>query len=154
MCCGVQVSSSVKLVREGRCALHTRLACYKFLITYGLHMSVLNIACYWCAPPPPPPPRHPHVTCALAPQAWTSHNILLRMGTPLQAFLMVHCSLHSQWFVTSCIALSYCHHKHLPCTTAFGRHRVLSLNGQLVYIMLLRLHCQAAPQRLLLAPPQ
>ena len=43
----MQIGSIVKLVREGRCALHTRLACYKFLITYGLHMSVLNIAQYW-----------------------------------------------------------------------------------------------------------
>ena len=43
----VQVKSIVDLMREGRCALHTRLACYKFLITYGLHFSVLNIACYW-----------------------------------------------------------------------------------------------------------
>lgn len=48
--CVVQVGSIVDLVREGRCALHTRLACYKFLITYGLHFSVLNIACYWYAP--------------------------------------------------------------------------------------------------------
>lgn len=45
-----QVGSIVDLLREGRCALHTRLACYKFLITYGLHFSVLNIACYWYAP--------------------------------------------------------------------------------------------------------
>lgn len=44
-----QVSSAVALMREGRCALHTRLAVYKFLIAYGLHFSVLNIACYWSA---------------------------------------------------------------------------------------------------------
>ena len=48
-----QVGSIVDLLREGRCALHTRLACYKFLITYGLHFSVLNIACYWYAPSSP-----------------------------------------------------------------------------------------------------
>ena len=46
----VQVSSTVELMREGRCALHTRLAVYKFLIAYGLHFSVLNIACYWYVP--------------------------------------------------------------------------------------------------------
>lgn len=46
-CLIAQVGSIVDLLREGRCALHTRLACYKFLITYGLHFSVLNIACYW-----------------------------------------------------------------------------------------------------------
>ena len=50
--CIVQVGSIVDLLREGRCALHTRLACYKFLITYGLHFSVLNIACYWYVPFP------------------------------------------------------------------------------------------------------
>ena len=43
----VQMSSTVELMREGRCALHTRLACYKFLITYGLHFSVFNIAAFW-----------------------------------------------------------------------------------------------------------
>ncbi|KAL0038469.1 hypothetical protein WJX77_007492 [Trebouxia sp. C0004] len=41
------ISSAVELIREGRCALHTRLACYKFLITYGLHFSVFNIAAFW-----------------------------------------------------------------------------------------------------------
>ncbi|DBB17796.1 TPA: hypothetical protein ACH3X3_002824 [Trebouxia sp. C0006] len=41
------MSSTVELMREGRCALHTRLACYKFLITYGLHFSVFNIAAFW-----------------------------------------------------------------------------------------------------------
>ncbi|KAL3158258.1 hypothetical protein ABBQ38_010509 [Trebouxia sp. C0009 RCD-2024] len=41
------VRSIVDLLREGRCALHTRLACYKFLITYGLHFSVLNLVCTW-----------------------------------------------------------------------------------------------------------
>ena len=44
-----QVKSIVDLLREGRCALHTRLACYKFLITYGLHFSVLNLVCTWYA---------------------------------------------------------------------------------------------------------
>ncbi|BBN19120.1 hypothetical protein MPTK1_8g08050 [Marchantia polymorpha subsp. ruderalis] len=41
------VSSVVDLVREGRGCLHTSLACYKFLIIYGLTFSILKLACNW-----------------------------------------------------------------------------------------------------------
>jgi len=34
-------------LREGRAALHTSIASYKFLITYGLLFSVLKLACYY-----------------------------------------------------------------------------------------------------------
>ena len=33
-------------MREGRSALHTSVAAYKFLITYGLLFSVLKLTCY------------------------------------------------------------------------------------------------------------
>lgn len=35
------------LVKEGRAALHTSFACYKFLITYGLLFSILKLNSYW-----------------------------------------------------------------------------------------------------------
>lgn len=42
-----QVASVVELLREGRGALHTSFACYKFLITYGLMFSILKLCAYW-----------------------------------------------------------------------------------------------------------
>lgn len=33
-------------MREGRAALHTSVAAYKFLIMYGLIFSVLKLTCY------------------------------------------------------------------------------------------------------------
>lgn len=42
-----QVTSVVELLREGRGALHTSFACYKFLITYGLMFSILKLCAYW-----------------------------------------------------------------------------------------------------------
>ncbi|BBN18845.1 hypothetical protein MPTK1_8g05990 [Marchantia polymorpha subsp. ruderalis] len=41
------VASVVDLLREGRGALHTSFACYKFLIMYGLMFSILKLCCYW-----------------------------------------------------------------------------------------------------------
>lgn len=41
------VLSTVDLLREGRGALHTSFACYKFLIMYGLMFSILKLCCYW-----------------------------------------------------------------------------------------------------------
>ncbi|KAJ7563253.1 hypothetical protein O6H91_03G102700 [Diphasiastrum complanatum] len=41
------VKSVVDLVREGRGALHTSFACYKFLIMYGLMFSILKLCAYW-----------------------------------------------------------------------------------------------------------
>ncbi|KAG0585432.1 hypothetical protein KC19_2G011200 [Ceratodon purpureus] len=41
------VASVVELLREGRGALHTSFACYKFLITYGLMFSILKLCAYW-----------------------------------------------------------------------------------------------------------
>ncbi|KAL3676685.1 hypothetical protein R1sor_026633 [Riccia sorocarpa] len=41
------VLSVVDLLREGRGALHTSFACYKFLIMYGLMFSILKLCCYW-----------------------------------------------------------------------------------------------------------
>lgn len=43
----MQVASAVDLVKEGRGALHTSFACYKFLITYGLLFSILKLVSYW-----------------------------------------------------------------------------------------------------------
>ena len=45
-----QVLSTIDLLREGRGALHTSFACYKFLIMYGLMFSILKLLCYWYAP--------------------------------------------------------------------------------------------------------
>ena len=42
-----QVAAVEELLREGRAALHTSIASYKFLITYGLLFSVLKLACYY-----------------------------------------------------------------------------------------------------------
>ncbi|KAH9540758.1 hypothetical protein CY35_14G023000 [Sphagnum magellanicum] len=41
------VTSVMDLLREGRAALHTSFACYKFLIMYGLMFSILKLCCYW-----------------------------------------------------------------------------------------------------------
>nr|PNR41660.1 hypothetical protein PHYPA_019065 [Physcomitrium patens] len=41
------VASTVELIREGRGALHTSFACYKFLIMYGLMFSILKLCAYW-----------------------------------------------------------------------------------------------------------
>ncbi|CAM6091151.1 unnamed protein product [Calypogeia fissa] len=41
------VVSVVDLLREGRGALHTSFACYKFLIMYGLTFSIFKLACNW-----------------------------------------------------------------------------------------------------------
>eukprot|EP00249_Psilotum_nudum_P025155 c29394_g1_i2 orf=541-4356(-) len=41
------VTSVVDLICEGRGALHTSFACYKFLIMYGLMFSVFKLYCYW-----------------------------------------------------------------------------------------------------------
>ncbi|KAH7415779.1 hypothetical protein KP509_14G060200 [Ceratopteris richardii] len=41
------ILSSVDLLKEGRGALHTSFACYKFLIMYGLMFSVFKLICYW-----------------------------------------------------------------------------------------------------------
>jgi len=41
------VSAVVDLLREGRGALHTSIAAYKFLITYGLLFSVLKLSFYY-----------------------------------------------------------------------------------------------------------
>jgi cation-transporting ATPase 13A3/4/5 len=41
------VSAVVELLREGRGALHTSIAAYKFLITYGLLFSVLKLSFYY-----------------------------------------------------------------------------------------------------------
>jgi cation-transporting ATPase 13A3/4/5 len=37
----------VDLLKEGRAALHTSLACYKFLIMYGQLFSVVKLASFW-----------------------------------------------------------------------------------------------------------
>jgi magnesium-transporting ATPase (P-type) len=44
---GVQVASVVELLREGRAALHTSFACYKFLIIYGLSFSIFKLTANW-----------------------------------------------------------------------------------------------------------
>ncbi|KAI5068182.1 hypothetical protein GOP47_0017102 [Adiantum capillus-veneris] len=41
------ILSVVDLLREGRGALHTSFACYKFLIMYGLMFSIFKLCCYW-----------------------------------------------------------------------------------------------------------
>ncbi|MCO5602078.1 hypothetical protein L7F22_056205 [Adiantum nelumboides] len=41
------ILSTVDLLREGRGALHTSFACYKFLIMYGLMFSIFKLCCYW-----------------------------------------------------------------------------------------------------------
>ncbi|EFJ32188.1 hypothetical protein SELMODRAFT_439526 [Selaginella moellendorffii] len=41
------IESVVDLLREGRAALHTSFACYKFLIIYGLMFSILKLCAYW-----------------------------------------------------------------------------------------------------------
>lgn len=41
------VSSTVELVREGRAALHTSFASFKFLIMYGLSYSIFRMAQNW-----------------------------------------------------------------------------------------------------------
>eukprot|EP00250_Pteridium_aquilinum_P014895 c22269_g1_i1 orf=370-4158(-) len=41
------ILSPVDLLREGRGALHTSFACYKFLIMYGLMFSIFKLCCYW-----------------------------------------------------------------------------------------------------------
>lgn len=37
----------VELLREGRAALHTSFACFKFLIIYGLSFSILKLCSNW-----------------------------------------------------------------------------------------------------------
>ena len=41
------IASVVDLLREGRCALATSFASYKFLITYGQLFSCLKLVCFW-----------------------------------------------------------------------------------------------------------
>ncbi|MCO5602074.1 hypothetical protein L7F22_056201 [Adiantum nelumboides] len=41
------ILSPVDLLREGRGALHTSFACYKFLIMYGLTFSIFKLCSYW-----------------------------------------------------------------------------------------------------------
>jgi predicted P-type ATPase len=41
------VASVVELLREGRAALHTSFACYKFLIIYGLSFSIFKLTANW-----------------------------------------------------------------------------------------------------------
>ena len=41
------IHSVVDLLREGRCALATSFASYKFLVTYGQLFSVLKLVCFW-----------------------------------------------------------------------------------------------------------
>lgn len=41
------ILSPLELLREGRGALHTSFACYKFLIMYGLMFSIFKLCCYW-----------------------------------------------------------------------------------------------------------
>ena len=42
----LQVLAVEELLREGRSALHTSVAAYKFLIMYGLLFSILKLTCY------------------------------------------------------------------------------------------------------------
>lgn len=41
------MASVVELLREGRAALHTSFACYKFLIIYGLSFSIFKLTANW-----------------------------------------------------------------------------------------------------------